>query len=66
VNVSVGALPTTTASSTAALTLVDATAGDADVLNATVLAAGWNLGTVLTQIETVNLDMLSLTVTALQ
>ena len=58
VNVSVGALPTAAASSTAGLTLVDATAGDADVLNATVLAAGWNLGTVLTQIETVNLDML--------
>jgi hypothetical protein len=58
VNVSVGALPTAAATSTAGLTLVDATAGDADVLNATVLAAGWNLGTVLTQIETVNLDML--------
>jgi len=58
VNVSVGALPTAAATSTAGLTLVDATAGDADVLNATVLAQGWDLGTVLTQIETVNLEML--------
>ena len=58
VNVATGALPTTNASTTAGLTLVDATAGDGDVLNATVLAQDWNLGTVLTQIETVNLEML--------
>jgi len=58
VNVSVGALPTAAATSTAGLTLVDATAGDADVLNATVLNAAWDAGTVLTQIETVNLNML--------
>ena len=58
VNVGVGALPTGAASTTMGLTLVDATAGDADVFNATVLNAAWDTGTLLTQIETVNLAML--------
>ena len=60
INVGVGTLPLNTASSTSALTLIDPTAGDADVLNATNLSATSFSGgaTLISNIETINLNML--------
>jgi len=58
ITVAVGMLPTVAATATSGLTIIDSATGDADVLNATVLAAGWNLGTVVSGIENVNLNML--------
>jgi len=59
INVGVGTLPTAAGTATSGLTVIDTTTGDADVLNATVLAAGWDLGTIVSNIETVNLTMLA-------
>ena len=59
INVGVGTLPTAAATAAAGMTIIDPTAGDADVLNATVLAAGWDLGTIVSNVETVNLTMLT-------
>jgi hypothetical protein len=58
VNVPVGMLPTGAFSSVQGLTLLDGTAGDADVLNASVLNASWDTGYVSTNIENINLNML--------
>jgi len=58
INVSVGMLPTGAASTTSGLTVIDPSSTDADVLNATVLNALWDNGSVISGIETVNLNML--------
>jgi len=54
INVGVGTLPT---SSTVGLTIIDPATGDADVMNATVLG-DWAAGSVVSGIETINLNML--------
>ncbi|NDG66246.1 MAG: hypothetical protein EBY23_04890, partial [Actinobacteria bacterium] len=59
INVGVGTLPTAANTATTGMTILDPATGDADVLNATVLAAGWDLGTIVSNIETVNLTMLA-------
>jgi hypothetical protein len=51
-------LPTGAFSSVQGLTLLDGTAGDADVLNASVLNASWDTGFVSTNIENINLSVL--------
>lgn len=58
INVAVGTLPTAAATATSGLTIIDSAAGDADVLNATVLSATWDAGTIIAGVETVNLNML--------
>ena len=58
VNVPVGMLPTGAFSSVQGVTLLDGTAGDADVLNASVLNSAWDTGFVSTNIENINLSML--------
>ena len=58
INVGVGTLPTTTAGTSSGLTIIDPGTGDADVLNATVLGADWHLGSLISGVETVNLNML--------
>ncbi|MDP3196630.1 hypothetical protein [Tabrizicola sp.] len=58
VNVAIGTLPTAAATATTGLTVIDSAVGDADVLNATVLSNGWDLGTLVSGIETVNLNLL--------
>jgi len=59
VTVAVGALPTAAATSTTGLTVVDPSSTDADTLSATVLAAAWDAGTIISSIETVTLNMLA-------
>jgi len=58
INVSVGMLPTGATTATMGLTVIDPSSTDADVLNATVLNAAWDNGTIISGIETVNLNML--------
>jgi len=57
INVAVGSLPTAAATTTTGLTIIDSGTSDADVLNATVLG-DWAAGTILSGMETVNLNML--------
>jgi len=54
----VGVMPTGAISTTQGLTLVDSTSGDGDSFSGSVLSASWDSGTVLSNIETVNLTML--------
>ena len=58
VTANVGALATATATSAQGTTLIDSTTGDGDSFSASVLSATWDAGTVLSNIETVNLTML--------
>ena len=58
INVGVGTLPTAVATSTSGLTIIDPGTGDADVMNATVLAGAWSDGIVISGVETINLNML--------
>ena len=57
INVGVGTLPTAAATATSGLTIIDPGTGDADVMNATVLG-DWAAGSVVSGIETINLNML--------
>lgn len=57
INVAVGTLPTGASTTTTGLTIIDSGTSDADVLNATVLG-DWAAGTILSGMETVNLNML--------
>jgi hypothetical protein len=60
INVAVGTLPAAAASTTVGLTIIDPSAADADVLNATNLTAASFSGgaTLISGIETINLNML--------
>lgn len=57
INVGVGTAPTGAASATTGLTVLDPAAGDADVMNISVLG-DWAAGSVISNIETLNLTML--------
>jgi hypothetical protein len=57
INVGVGTLPTGAATATSGLTIIDPSSTDADVMNATVLG-DWAAGSVVSGIETINLNML--------
>ena len=60
INVGTGMLPTGTATATMGLTVIDpAGTGDNDTLNAQVLAEDWDQGTLLSNVETVNLEFLT-------
>lgn len=59
ITVATGMFPVAAPSATTGLTIIDATSTDADVLNATVLNSGWDLGTLISGVETVNLNMLT-------
>jgi len=59
ITVATGMLPVAAGTATTGLTVIDATSTDADVLSATVLNAGWDLGSLISGIETVNLNMLT-------
>ena len=59
ITVATGMLPTAAGTATTGLTVIDATSSDADVLSATVLNDGWNAGTLISGIETVNLNLLT-------
>jgi hypothetical protein len=59
ITVQVGSLPLGVQTATAGLTVLDPSTTDADVLSATVLGADWNSGTVISNVETVNLTMLA-------
>lgn len=58
INVGVGTLPVGAVSTTTGLTVIDPGVGDGDVLNATVLSASWDDGSLISGIETLNLNML--------
>ena len=57
ITVGTGTLPTAAATATSGLTVIDPSSSDADVLNATVLG-DWAAGSVVSGIETLNLNML--------
>ena len=57
INVNVGTMPTAAATATSGLTIIDPSSTDADVLNASVLG-DWAAGSVISGIETLNLNML--------
>jgi len=57
INVGVGTAPTAAATATSGLTIIDPGTGDADVMNLTVLG-DWALGTLVSGVETINLNML--------
>ena len=57
INVAVGTMPTAAATATSGLVIIDSSSTDADVMNATVLG-DWALGSVISGIETINLNML--------
>jgi hypothetical protein len=59
INVGVGTAPTAAATATSGLTIIDPGTGDADVMNLTVLG-DWAAGSVISGIETINLNMLVL------
>lgn len=60
INVATGMLPTGATTATMGLTVIDPEgANDADVLNATVLNNSWDSGTLISNVETVNLEFLT-------
>jgi hypothetical protein len=60
VTVSQGMLPTGASTATMGLTIIDPEgASDNDTLSATVLNQGWDLGTLISNIENVNLELLA-------